>query len=152
MRKIFGAIVLLALPLAVRADSQARIFYGIGATPGGDAVQHLGFSGDRFLFRGLTAGGEIGYMFPARDFLYGVGLLSVNGSYHGNHRGRLAPFATAGYTLGFRGDNAHLVNFGGGVTWWFAERLGLRAEFREYVSPRYNDWSSAQFHVALAIR
>lgn len=45
------------------------------------------------------------------------------------------PFVTAGYTLFFRSGHANLWNFGGGLNYWFASRLGLKVELRDHIWP-----------------
>ena len=84
---------------------------------------------------------EIGYLAPARSISEGVGILSANGSYHflnGEPSQKLVPFVTGGYSLAFREGSANLFNFGGGVNYWFRERMGLRLEFRDHVIPDGN--------------
>jgi hypothetical protein len=115
---------------------QGYAFYAPGAL-GADghylATAHIGGGGEVLLYRGLGVGGEIGYLTPQRDFAAGIGMLSANGSYHFNQAGRLSPFVTAGWTLGIRDGHTTLFNYGGGVNYWFRERVGLRLEFRDHV-------------------
>jgi hypothetical protein len=94
-------------------------------------------------------------MYPSGGFTYGIGILSVNGGYHFNRarQSKLSPFVTAGYSLAFREGHENLFNFGGGVTWWVASHIGIRAEFRDYVWPcYYRVYHSPQFHLALSFR
>ncbi|HUJ23449.1 MAG TPA: hypothetical protein VLX58_18075 [Bryobacteraceae bacterium] len=138
--RILGT-VLLALTAVTAGYSQefyrgqGYIFYGPGHAPGGGVLQQIGGGGEGFLYKGLGVGGELGYLFPSGGFTYGLGLLSLNGSYHLNRsrHAKLSPFVTAGYSLAFRNGHANLLNFGGGVTWWMAEHVGLRMEIRDYV-------------------
>lgn len=47
------------------------------------------------------------------------------------------PFVTAGVgagTLNIFGGSGTLVNYGGGVNYWFRQRLGLRLELRDMVT------------------
>lgn len=140
--RMVGTFLLALIPMAApAADSQESyrgqgyLFYGPGRAPGGGTMQQIGGGGEGFLYKGLGVGAELGYLFPAGGFTYGVGLLSVDGSYHMNRsrHARLSPFVTGGYSLAFRGGHANLANFGGGVTWWIAEHIGIRLEFRDYV-------------------
>ncbi|MBZ5594861.1 MAG: hypothetical protein LAP39_21660 [Acidobacteriia bacterium] len=140
--RIVGISLLVLIPMAApAADStewyrgQGYVFYGPGRAPGGGTVQQIGGGGEGFLYKGLAAGVELGYLFPGGGISDGVGLLSVNGSYHLNrsHRAKFSPFVTGGYSLAFRGGYANLYNFGGGVTWWMTEHVGARLEFRDYV-------------------
>jgi hypothetical protein len=142
--RIVGTFLLALIPMAApAADSEepyrgeGRVFYGPGRAPGGGTLQQIGVGGDGFLYKGFGAGADIGYQFPSEGFTYGIGLLSVNGSYHLNRsrHAKLSPFVTGGYTLAFRAGHANLANFGGGVTWWLAGHAGIRLEIRDYVWP-----------------
>ncbi len=118
-------------------SGQGYAFFAPGAVShdGGRSAQ-IGAGAEGLVFRGLGAGADIGYLYPQRDFGRGFGLLSVNGSYHfGTRRpgSKVVPFVTAGYSLAFRNGHANLANFGGGLHYWFTDRVGLRAEFRDHV-------------------
>ena len=99
----------------------------------------VGGGGEGFVWKGLAAGGDINYVFRrdnAGEGQYGLG--SVGAAYHFTDRTRqqkLVPFVTGGYSLGFAGGGAtiNLFHYGGGVTYWMAERVGLRVEFRDHV-------------------
>lgn len=119
----------------------------------GDAIS-IGAGGEGFLYRGLAAGADLGFMLPLTSPPpNGIGLLAVNPSYHFvNHdrSNRFVPFVTGGYALAFRTGRANLVNFGGGATFWFRRGLGFRFEIRNY-----RDRSASfttQFRFALAFR
>lgn len=125
------------------------------------AASHVGFGdllsagagGEAFAYRGLAFGGDIGYIFPRSSAADGIGLLALNPSYHfvnSDRTNRMVPFVTAGYALGFRSGTANLVNFGGGLTFWCRDRLGLRFEVRNF-----RDMSAdftTQFRFALTFR
>lgn len=133
--------------LAMMSGGQGYFFFG----PGSSTALHLGGGGEAYIYKGLAAGGEIGYLFPRSGFGYGVGLLSANGSYHFN-RGthwKIQPFVTGGYTLAFRSGAVNLWNAGGGLTYWMSNRAGLRVEFREY-----RDWRHGlhELRVGLSLR
>ncbi|MFN7999369.1 MAG: hypothetical protein U0Q18_37470 [Bryobacteraceae bacterium] len=160
--QIVGISLLALLPVAVPAadryepsKGQGYVFYGPGRAPGGGTSQQMGVGAEGFVYRGLGIGAEIGYLFPSGGFSYGIGLASINGTYHLN-RGRLAkvsPFVTAGYSLAFREGHENLYNFGGGVTWWMARRAGLRLEFRDYVWPGGNGGQhTPQFQMGFTFR
>jgi hypothetical protein len=114
------------------------VFLSPGVTsPDGGGFMHFGGGGEGVFYKGVGAGGEIGYAYPTSAFGCGIGLASVNGLFQfGEARPdrKVVPFATAGYSLAFRGDTARFVNFGGGATWWFRERTGLRLEFRDHTT------------------
>lgn len=118
-------------------SGQGYVFFAPGSMSRSHTLLlHAGGGGEGLIFKGLGAGAEIGYLFPRWYVGDGIGLFSVNGSYHFGARtpGRkLVPFVTAGYSLAFRGGHANLANFGGGVHYWFTDRVGLRAEFRDHV-------------------
>jgi hypothetical protein len=114
--------------------AQGYTFFGI-ATPVGDAgtVMTVGGGGEGFIYKGLAAGGDIGYLFTGSRFTYGLGLASANVSYHFrgmDSEGRWVPFVTGGYTVAFRDGTGSLANYGGGVTYWFHPHWGARVEAR----------------------
>jgi hypothetical protein len=66
----------------------------------------------------------------------GLGVFSLNGGYHfrgASRSGKTVPFLTVGYAGFFRRGYANGLNYGGGVNYWFKERVGLRLEFRDHV-------------------
>ena len=86
------------------------------------------------IYRRLGLGAEIGYLTPFSDFGSGIGVFSPNGIFQfQTSNDKLTPFATFGYSLGFRSDAVSGVNFGGGTHYWFREKTGLRFEFRDHV-------------------
>lgn len=136
---------------STKAVSQAQgyAFYSIGAlTCDGDSVatMHVGGGGELFAYRGFGLGGELGYLAPHQDWAVGVGVLSLDGSYHFARHGKWVPFVTGGYTLGFRSGYAGAINYGGGVQYWFKPKQGIRVEFRDIM-----DYSCGQCH-ALGLR
>jgi hypothetical protein len=75
-------------------------------------------------------------MTPWESFADGIGVFSANRSYHVLPRagGRsVHPFVTGGYTMFFRDGTLNLWNIGGGVQYWFSDRIALRVEFRDHV-------------------
>lgn len=118
---------------------QGYVFFAPGATV--DNWGHLGTTGfggggEALLFRGFGLAGDAAYIAPWRSFSEGIGMISLDGSYHFLRNSRLSPFVTAGYSLAVRGNTANLVNFGGGVNWWFADHFGFRLEFRDQLYSR----------------
>jgi hypothetical protein len=132
------ALTVLALPGLAQSDYNGHGFGYFGVDLKSDRYARLltaGAGGEAFLWKGLAAGADIGYVFPSSEGSDGFGLLSVNPAYHFTNRSRtqkLVPFVTAGYALGFRSGTANFFNWGGGVTYWPAERLGVRLEVRDY--------------------
>ena len=97
---------------------------------------HFGFGGEVMIGKGVGAGAEIGALGTRDHFSNSVvGAFSPNGYYHfvRSPDARVDPFATGGYTLIFRAGHVNLFNFGGGLNYWFHERLALRAEARDHV-------------------
>jgi hypothetical protein len=142
---------------AARFRSHGYVFTAPGITsPGSTGTLHFGAGFEGFVYKGLGAGAEIGYLSPAQDLGCGFGLFSVNGSYHFlNARSRrgLSPFVTGGYSLAFRNGRANMLNLGGGVTYWFLNRLGLRLEVRDQLwSPTRNAAHFVDFRIGMALR
>ena len=95
----------------------------------------FGAGGDALIYKGLGASIDLGYVFPRQDPGCGIGLLTLNPSYHFVNRTKprkVMPFVTAGYALAFRSETANVFNYGGGITWWFSRKTGLRLEARDY--------------------
>lgn len=120
-------------------------FLAPGATfySGGPVARtfHAGVGGEGVFYKGLGVGAEIGAVGvnPGGGF----GLVSTNVSYrfgNGTFSPTVVPFVTGGYSLRLnKGDgwspSQHLVNFGGGVDYWFNPDLALRLEVRDHVYP-----------------
>lgn len=107
-----------------------------GASGGGSGTLHIGGGGEGVLKNGAGIGVELAYLTPFESIGDGLGTFSVNGSYHflkSSKSEKLVPFVTGGYTGFFRSGYANGVNFGGGVNYWFKQRVGLRVEFRDNV-------------------
>ena len=140
---IFCLVLISTFAAAQTTDghrAQGYVFAGAGGTApdGVGATLNFGVGGEGLIYKGLGAGGEIGYLTPARTPSDGFGILSANGSYHfinASSSGRLVPFVTGGYSFFFRSGFANGVNAGGGINYWFRERMGLRVEFRDQIVP-----------------
>jgi hypothetical protein len=118
------------------------------------ATFHFGGGVEGSLYKGLGMGAELGYLTPAEDMGFGIGILSLDGSYFFRSRTsrKVVPFVNAGYSLAFRSGAASAINFGGGIQYWFHERIGMRLEFRDHVSPEYTDVHLWNFRIGLALR
>jgi hypothetical protein len=141
MRRIITATMLLFL-MASAASAQGSderkgwgyAVAGVGGLSGSStAFFHAGGGGERLVYKGLGVGADIGYFAPFRRLGDGIGLLSVNPSYHINRSKRLVPFVTGGFSLAFRQSASGGGNFGGGVQYWAGDRVGLRFEFRDHI-------------------
>jgi hypothetical protein len=128
---------------AVPARPVSGLGYGFGgvgaATFEGNSTGtwHVGGGGEAIFRDAVGVGAEIGYLglFEESE---GVGIFSVNGTYHFNGgrapARRVRPFVTGGYSLGFEGDDhVNLVNVGGGLDYWLKPKIGLRIEVRDHV-------------------
>lgn len=166
-RLILMVCSLLLLPLGMKAqESQpprgtANVFFGGGgAFAEGEraGVLEFGGGGEGRLYKGLSAGAELGYVHPGESFRDGFGLLSTNGTYRfwtGSPSQKVVPFLTAGYSLAFRDGTANLANFGGGVDYWFRPRAALRLEARDHIWPSKDGISTSHvlmFRVGLVGR
>jgi hypothetical protein len=115
---------------------QGYAFFAEGAMiEGGNnaGTVHFGGGGEGLLYKGLGLGAEAGYITKWRDFTYGIGMLSVYGSYHFNRHAKLSPFVSGGYSMAVRRRSANLYNIGGGVNYWFHDKIGFRLELRDHV-------------------
>lgn len=124
--------------LFAQSSGQGHVFVGVEG-PGRaevDSSFSVGGGYEGFVYRGLAVGADIGYVAPRGDFTeYGFGLLSAGPSYHFTNRlrtNKFVPFVTGGYGLAFRGETLNTGFYGVGATYWFTDRLGARAEFRDY--------------------
>lgn len=150
MYRLIPAFMLLAaLPTLLAAQTppssnQERRGHGyvFGApgviSEGGAAALHIGGGGERLLYKGFGLGFEIGALAPLRDLGVGesVGIGSIDAQYHfrnASQSGKVVPFVTGGYSAFFFDRVGNGANFGGGVNYWFKERLGLRVEVRDQV-------------------
>ena len=145
-------LAVLAAIFCASAYAQNSIGYAYFA-PGGitsygqtTMTLQMGVGGEAILGKGIGIGGDVGAFGPREGFVSGVlGVLSPNLSYHFIHGRwqRADPFVIGGYTMLFRSGVANLTDFGAGVNFWFARRVGLRVEFRDQVyiqSPRAQMW------------
>lgn len=143
MRKFF-VIILLMISIPAAAYGQSRDErrgwgYGFAGVGGGTEFNTgarftAGGGGEVLLYRGLGLGGEIGYLSAPERVSDGIGIGSVNLSYHFTRTGKVAPFVTGGASAGFAGGSAAGGgNFGGGIQYWPKDRVGLRFEFRDHV-------------------
>jgi hypothetical protein len=141
MFSLFLLVFLPSVSFAQTKDPRAwgYVFGGIGGAPDGQgAFVHVGGGGEALLRGGFGMGAELGYFAPVSDVTgNGLGIFSVNPSYHFRNASaskKIVPFVTGGGALAFRsGALAGGGNFGGGVQYWFKEKVALRVEYRTYV-------------------
>lgn len=156
---VLSSVSLAVIEFYARLNAQSdpwqkHAYFGAHKTPGGIGdVFSVGAGGEGFVNRGLSAGADLGYMFPRSNAGSGIGLLSVNPAYHfvnKDRTNRFVPFVTGGYGLAFRAGMANLANFGAGSTSWSRDSLGFRIEVRNYRDS--NASVTTQFRFALAFR
>ena len=158
MLRIKLALLAVATAMALPAQTyngHGYAYFGIDkpAHASMSEAMTVGGGGEAFAYKGLAAGVELGYMFPRGYFREGIGLVSVWPSYHFVNRKRpakLVPFVTAGYTLAFRQGTENLWHWGGGVTYWFHNRIGTRVEVRDYRHDQY--WFDTALRFGLTFR
>jgi hypothetical protein len=137
-------IVLMPAISYAQAPQKERKSYGYAFTglfvPAsgnvGDPGVHVGVGGEGIFLKGFGVGGEIGYV-RSGAFDNGFGLISANPSYHfinATSSRKLVPFVTGGISLFFTGSGSiGGPNFGGGITYWFNDRIGMRLEARDHL-------------------
>ncbi len=140
MRRTILAMTLFAIPAWPQAEPAVKTFkyngngytfFSAGACLHGYSNVGVGGGGEGFIVRGLTVGAEIGYYrFPA-DRNAGYGVATVYPGYHFVNRkkpGKWDPYVRGtGVGLGFaRGGVATAMHLGGGLNYWFKERIGLQ--------------------------
>lgn len=163
MRKLMLGLLPLALvpiPGVAQISDEHKghgyVFFAPGTTsPETLGTAHIGAGGEARACKGLGVGAELGYLASWRSFGDGIGTFSANVSYHfrpGNGERKVVPFVTGGYTLFFRSGTANGFNFGGGVNYWFHNRVGLRLEFRDNVWTTYSTVHWLGFRVGLSFR
>jgi hypothetical protein len=137
---MIGLVLLIGLPTLSAAQSleDRSQFYAFVA-PGtfvseGAATMEFGGGAEWFVSEVLALGLDGSIMLYPECFDCGGYLLgSVNGSYYPFAGSKLSPFVTAGIGAAAGEARVTLVNFGGGVNYWFRRGLGLRIEVRDHV-------------------
>jgi hypothetical protein len=178
MHPILALIILSGMNVCAKAEEkndasrkikgQVYVFYG------GGIYQHvkitnlsciqLGGGGEALLYKGLGIGAELSsvqmtqrFASTGLDFGNGTGLFSLDGAYHFARNHKWSPFLSVGYSYGFA-EKINLINFGGGVNYWFHHRIGLRLEFRDHLYHKdYNslvssNWTNSDRNQIAAIR
>jgi hypothetical protein len=135
---------------------QGYVFAGPGASSrGSETLLNFGGGGEGFIKGGLSVGAEVGGIAPSGQIDNGLGIFSANVGYHfrkASQSRKVVPFVSGGYTLFFRSGVDNGVNFGGGVNYWFKDRLGLRFEVRDHVFVPSPDTHLIGFRVGLMFR
>ena len=134
---VLGMGIALALPLAAEENPRAQgyVYYGLTGADGTTMGKWInpGLGAELFLFKGLAGSADVGYVGYYNNFKdEGFGLFSPNVSYHFFNSTKFVPFVTAGYSMAFRNGTLNMGNYGGGVTYWFSRRFGVRVEGRDH--------------------
>ena len=143
--KQLGTLVLFVVASALMAPAEDNLFryngnghvyFTTGSCWHGYAIVGGGGGGEAFLWRGLALGGDVGYHQFVRDI--GFGMATANVTYHfvnRNRPGKLDPFLGVSpvgvyFTRGGVGGAGGVAGLGGGLNYWFTEKIGLRSEAR----------------------
>jgi hypothetical protein len=150
MRLLF-LLVLTAYTLAAQAPrAQAHAFFGFDNIGGHDFDANSGGVGaDVFVYKGAAVSPSGAWLYT-RDNARGLGVFTINGSYHFlRGRGPFQPFVTAGYgaLTDFSGGQS-TFNYGGGANYWFGKHLGVRAEVLNFQSSNYRELTSIRFGIS----
>jgi hypothetical protein len=151
------SVCLLGITALPASAIEGYVFVAPGAlTAGGfsNGTLHVGGGGEHVFNNRIGLGAELGAVGRWNNYHTAIGMFSVNGSYHFRDRDKWDPFVTGGYSLGFRSGTLNFGNFGGGLNYWFRERLGLRFEVRDHLhisdrAPNLHYWG---LRVGLAFR
>ena len=153
--KVVLALILGSFAMSAQTGSSAHGFYAptVFKNFRSTNVGHtLGGGYDHVFWRGVGVAGDVGWLWSGDRIGSGVGIGSLNGSYHFTPREKLDPFVTAGYGLLFRSGTVNMGNFGGGVNWWFQDSLGLRLEVRDHSDFGSRSQHYISFRLGLSFR
>ena len=143
-------------PPAREHHGHGYVYVGPGAfTSDSETLLHYGVGGEGLIKGGLGAGIEIGGFANPSEFRGGFGVLSPDLSYHflnATRSRKLVPFVTGGYTLFFASGVENGVNYGGGINYWFKDRIGMRIEVRDHVFITYPDYHLLGVRFGLTFR
>jgi hypothetical protein len=138
----FFAFLLPALALGQEQSSKAQgyAFVGLGDYRGTTQL-HFGGGLETDLYKGLGFSLDAGYVADAKYLSSGIGIFSPNGRYafRRSSDSKLIPYVTAGYSLLFRTGTANGFNYGGGIDYWFAKKVGIKVEFRDHILTQFYD-------------
>jgi hypothetical protein len=153
--KVFLAVTLLVSSAIAQSASSGHVFYAPTAIKNVRTTNlghTLGGGYDYVFWRGIGIAGDVGWLWSGDRIGSGLGVGSLNGSYHFPTRQKLDPFVTAGYGLLFRSGTVNMANFGGGANWWFHDSLGLRLEVRDHSDFGSRSQHFISFRLGLSFR
>ncbi len=108
-------------------------------------------------FRGVYVGGEFGYFYQPSEPGAGLGRGFINLGYSQINRenpGWVVPFAELGVGGYFRSGGVWMGKVGGGATFWFHRRFGIRgaACWERPLQSRYSGYNGVVITLGLSIR
>jgi hypothetical protein len=117
---------------------------------------HVGVGGEAGLGQHVTLGGEVGALLGTGRYSRSAALLSANPAVYfipASRAPKLDPFVTGGFTVLVRSGVEPMWNVGGGATYWFQRRLGVRFEVRDHIWMRESvSMHLVSFRVGLGFR
>lgn len=114
-------------------NGNGQVYFASGVCQHGYKHLGIGGGGEGFVWRGLTVGGDLGYHQFVDDVNFGLASLHV-GYHFVDRQGpkKLDPFVNfsplGAYFAG--GGFGSAAGVGGGLNYWFNEKIGLRTEVR----------------------
>lgn len=136
MRQFPVVLLMLFSGVARSEDGYKGSIYGFftgGGCQHGYGIVGGGAGTEGFLWRGLTIGVEGGAYTYVSDKSFGD--LHIPVGYHFVDRKKMVkvdPFISFAVGLLYRSGIGPAAHAGGGVTYWFMPRLGIRTEFRAH--------------------
>ena len=137
------AFVLFAFAILLNREARGQETRGtVFIAPGGSSISgstqrvyQVGGGAERLLEHGLGVSADGAAVIPGAGKVKNtVGIVAFDLNYHFKNVGaHTEPFAAGGYSLLFRDFTANMVNFGGGINYWFTQDRGFRLEFRDNV-------------------
>ena len=138
-----------------RFRGQGYVFIAPGTyigNAGSTATMHFGGGGEGLVYKGLGLGAEIGGITALQESSGCLWLFSLNGSYHFSRQRKVAPFLTGGYSSVGGNGQRNLINFSGGINYWFREKRGIRLEFRDHIYTDGTERHLLGFRIGFAFR
>ncbi len=155
---VCGFLFLISAHVIAQESNKPRPGYFLFAAPGaqsdsGTFTAQVGVGAEGYLYRGFGLGFDAGGIWDTFEWNF---MMSLNTLYNFNTRdkSKLSPFLIGGVTgisSGERGLDGG-INFGGGIQYWFVDRIGLRAEFRDHIITSGRNQHYPQCRIAIVFR
>jgi hypothetical protein len=158
MKRITILGLVLPLVLAAQDADKPRAYSGsgylfavAGACQHGYAFAGGGGGAEALVWKGLTVGAEGSYQSFSDGWGFGIGTAQVGYHFMGKNRAaKWDPFVTYGMGMATSGGGfGRAGNLGGGGTYWFKDRVGLRMEGRVQA---FSEEAMFAFRVGLSFR